>query len=54
MPLAHDIELRQALDTWIESWRKFQLHHPEEDLSWREQMYNDLITLLDSRKDLTQ
>jgi hypothetical protein len=52
MPLAHDIALRQALEEWICLWRAYCVDNPEFDLSAREQLYQELMAMLDSRKDL--
>jgi hypothetical protein len=57
MPLAHDVELRKAMNTWIEEWRNYALRNPGNDskskLAYREKMYQDIITMLDSRSTLT-
>lgn len=47
-----DIDLRQALEEWIFLWRAYKVDHPEFDLDTREQLYREMITLLDARKDL--
>lgn len=50
--LAHDISLRAATQQWIDFWREWSKTHPEEEMEWREDLYQKTMAILDARKDL--